>query len=97
MVSPRLLPGARLVRAFNSVNFNSLRTQAHRAGEKIAIPLAADDAGALQFATRLVVDAGFEPLVVGGLARAKEFDSGTPVFAKALTARELRSALGISS
>ena len=44
----------------------------------------------------MVQDAGFEPVVVGGLARAKEFDVGTPVFGKALTASELRKILGIS-
>jgi hypothetical protein len=43
-----------------------------------------------------VQEAGFEPVVVGGLARAKEFDVGTPVFGKALTARELRSMLGLA-
>ena len=54
VVSAECLPGVRLVRAFNSVGFNALRGEAHRAGEKIAIPLAADDAGALAAAVRLV-------------------------------------------
>jgi hypothetical protein len=34
--------------------------------------------------------------VVGGLARAKEFDVGTPIFGKAVTAKELRTILGLS-
>jgi 8-hydroxy-5-deazaflavin:NADPH oxidoreductase len=97
VASPQLLPGARLVRAFNSVGYTSLQSQAHRAGEKVAIPLAGDDAQALQTAARLVQDAGFEPVTVGSLARAKEFDAGTPVFGKALTAAELRRGLGIKS
>jgi predicted dinucleotide-binding enzyme len=96
VASPQLLPGARLVRAFNSVGYTSLQSQAHRAGEKVAIPLAGDDAQALQTAARLVQDAGFEPVTVGSLARAKEFDAGTPVFGKALTAAELRRGLGIN-
>jgi predicted dinucleotide-binding enzyme len=93
--SPRLLPGARLVRAFNSVGSASLQSEAHRPGERIAIPLAADDPVALQTAARLVRDAGFEPVAVGPLARAKEFDPGTAVFGRALTAAELRRGLGI--
>ena len=97
VASAELLPGVRLVRAFNCVGWNSMRTEAHRAGEKLAIPLAADDQGALKVAIGLVQDAGFEPVVVGGLARAKEFDVGTPIFGKAVTAKELRSMLGISS
>jgi predicted dinucleotide-binding enzyme len=95
VASPRLLPGARLVRAFNSVGYTSLQSEAHRSGERIAIPLAADDAAALQTAARLVQDAGFEPVTVGALARAKEFDPGSPVFGRALTAAELRRGLGI--
>jgi predicted dinucleotide-binding enzyme len=97
VTSPQYLPGARLVRAFNSVGYNSLRSEAHRADPKIAIPLAADDAIALKIAVGLVQEAGFEPVVVGGLASAKSFDAGTPVFAKALTAVELRRGLGMSS
>jgi len=95
VASPRFLPGARLVRAFNSVGHASLQSGAHRSGERIAIPLAADDAVALQTAARLVRDAGFEPVAVGPLARAKEFDPGSPVFGRAMTAAELRRGLGI--
>jgi hypothetical protein len=97
VASAEFLPGVRLVRAFNCVGYNSMRSEAHRAGERLAIPLAADDEAALKIAIRLVQDAGFEPVVVGPLARAKEFDVGTPVFGRALTARELRKVLGIGS
>ena len=97
IASVEFLPGVRLVRAFNCVGYTSMRSEAHRAGERLAIPLAADDAAALEIAIRLVRDAGFEPVVVGALARAKEFDVGTPVFGRALTARELRKVLGIGS
>jgi len=96
IASPQFLPGARLVRAFNSVGYARLQSEAHRAGERVAIPLAADDAVALQTAVRLVQDAGFEPVVVGPLARAKEFDTGMPVYGKALTAAELRRGLGLN-
>jgi len=33
------------------------------------------------------------PVIVGGLSRAREFDTGTPVYVKGLTARQLREAL----
>jgi predicted dinucleotide-binding enzyme len=88
-------PGVRLVRAFNSLPHWELESEAHRAGEKAAIPLAADDAGALRIAERLVRDAGFDPVFVGPLSRAREFDVGTAVFGRAHTARELREALGL--
>jgi len=97
VASPQFLPGARLVRAFNCVGYTSMKSEAHRAGEKLGIPLAGDDPAALKVAVRLVEDAGFEPVVVGGLARAKDFDAGTPIFGKAMTAAEVRRTLGISS
>ena len=96
VASAELLPGARLVRAFNSVGYGKLQAEHHRDGDRIAIPLAADDKHALEVAMRLVRDAGFEPVVVGGLATAKTFDVGTPVFGKALTTDELRKALNIA-
>src|SRR5262249_33684120 len=70
VASAELLPGARLVRAFNSVGYGKLQSENHRAGDRVAIPLAGDDGGALDVAKKLVTDAGFEPVVVGGLASA---------------------------
>jgi hypothetical protein len=93
--SAEFLPGVRLVRAFTSVPHAALRDDAHRAGERVAVPLAGDDAQAIAVAERLVRDAGFEPVVVGGLARARDFDVGTAVFGRAMTAAELRRALGL--
>jgi 8-hydroxy-5-deazaflavin:NADPH oxidoreductase len=95
VADPQFLPGVRLVRAFNAINSGDLASDAHRAGEPIAIPLAGDDAAALEVAQRLVRDAGFEPVVVGPLSRAREFDVGTPVYTRLLTAPQLRAALGL--
>ena len=95
VASAQFLPGARLVRAFNAINAGDLRREAHRSGTSIAIPLAGDDPQALEVAQRLVRDAGFEPVVVGPLARAREFDVGTSVYTRLLTAAQLRQALGL--
>ncbi|HEX8108708.1 MAG TPA: NADPH-dependent F420 reductase [Kofleriaceae bacterium] len=96
VADPEFLPGTRLVRAFNAINAGSLAGEAHRKPPLVGIPLAGDDAEALRVAQRLVTDAGFDPVVVGGLARARDFDVGTPVYTKLLTAAELRKALGPS-
>ncbi len=95
VASAEFLPGVRLVRAFNAISYLSLRSEAHRPGEPVAIPIAGDDERALTMAKRLVRDAGFEPVLVGPLARAKLFDVGTPVYTRLLTARELRARLGM--
>jgi 8-hydroxy-5-deazaflavin:NADPH oxidoreductase len=93
--SPRLLPGVRLVRAFNAIGYRDLEKLAHRSGEAVAIPLAGDDPGALAIAAQLVKDAGFTPVVVGGLSRAREFDVGTAPYGRVLSAAELRQTLGL--
>ena len=95
VASAEYLPGVHLVRAFSSVPHTAVQGEAHRSGERVGVPLAADDAAALKLAERLVRDAGFEPVVVGGLARARDFDVGTAAFGRAMTARELRQALGL--
>jgi len=89
------LPGTRLVRAFNAIRFDDLAADAHHPGELIGIELAADDPQALAVAKQLVTDAGYEPVVVGGLATAKKFDTGTPVYPKAIPASQLRTMLGV--
>lgn len=95
VADPKFLPGTRLVRAFNAINAGDLASEAHRKGEAFAIPLAGDDTQALAMAERLVRDAGFAPVVVGGLARAREFDVGTAVYTRLMTAPQLREALGL--
>jgi predicted dinucleotide-binding enzyme len=91
--SAAFLPGVRLVRAFNAIGADDLGRLGHRKPDLVAIPLAGDDAKALEIASALVRDAGFEPVIVGGLDRAREFDVGTPVYTVVMSAAELRKAL----
>ena len=83
------------MRAFNSMSVSYFVKEAHRAGDPMAIPIAGDDAHALQIASQLVRDAGFEPVAVP-LARAQEFAQGGPIYGQQLTARELRHRFGIT-
>jgi 8-hydroxy-5-deazaflavin:NADPH oxidoreductase len=95
VTSKEYLPGVRLVRAFNAISEKNLKNDGNRKEGRWAIPLASDDAEALKVAQRLVRDAGFDPVVVGGLARAREFDVGTDVYTELLSAKQLREALGL--
>jgi len=95
VASAEYLPGTRLVRAFNAINSGPLANEAFHEPEKLGIPLAADDAAALKIAAQLVTDAGFDPVPVGNLSRAREFDYGTPVYVRGMTAAELRQKLGL--
>lgn len=93
LAAAQYFPGTRLVKAFNTLAAGMLTNGANRQGERIGVPLAGDDAEALRIASILVNDAGFEPVVVGPLARAKEFDRGTPVWVTGMTAAQVREAL----
>jgi len=93
VASAEYLPGVRLVRAFNAINSGPLLREGFRKPERLGIPLAASDPEAMKVAAQLVSDAGFDPVPVGDLSRAREFDYGTPVYVRGMTAGELRKAL----
>lgn len=78
IVSARLLPGARIVRAFNAVGAARMG-QVHETPGKVGMPIAGDDKQAIEITSRLVRDIGFEPVVVGGLAMGKYLMPGTPL------------------
>jgi len=84
-------PGARWVKAFNTVYFKVLEREAHRDKDRVGIPLAGDDRQALDTAARLVSDAGFDPVIVGPLARGREFEPGTPPYNTGMSGRDLRN------
>jgi 8-hydroxy-5-deazaflavin:NADPH oxidoreductase len=88
-----LLPGARVVRAFNSWGYSVMAREANRPAPRMAIPVAADDAAALKLGMQLVADAGFDPVAAGSLAASKAFDLGSSVSGRVLTAAEMRQAL----
>lgn len=89
-------PGARVVKAFNSVNFKTLQAEANRGEDRIGIPVAGDDPAAVATAERLVRDAGFTPVAIGGLAEGKRVQPGSPVYNTGMRASELARALGAS-
>ena len=89
------LPGARLVRAFNSVWDKTLAREAHRTPPQVGVPLAADDRDAMEIVAGLVRDAGFDPVLVGPLSRAREFDVGAPVYNTSMSGPEVRQALSL--
>lgn len=87
-------PEARVVKAFNTLAAGMLE-EAHRPGELIGVPVAGDDEEARQIVATLVRDAGFEPVIVGDLERAEDFDRGTPVWVTGMTADEIRETMDL--
>jgi len=92
--SAAMFPGSRWVKAFNTVYFKVLEREAHRDGDRVGIPLASDDANALEVAAGLVRDAGFEPVIVGALARGKEFEPNTRSYNTGMSATDLKALFG---
>ena len=76
LASAELLPGARIVRAFNAIGYGRLQDAGAR---NTGMPIAGDDAKALEVASGLARELGFEPVVVGGLAMGKYLMPGTPL------------------
>ena len=72
-----LLPGALIVRAFNAVGAARMAS-AHENPGKIGMPMAGDKK-AIEVASPLVREAGFVPVVVGGLDMGKYLMPGTPL------------------
>lgn len=73
-----LLPGAKLVRAFNAIGAGRL-SQIHAQAERVAMPMAGNDAAALDLASKLVREIGLEPVVIGSLAMGRFLIPGTPL------------------
>ena len=92
-----MFPDVRWVKAFNTVYFKTLESEAHRSGDQVGIPLASDDRAALDVAAQLVRDAGFDPVIAGPLARGKEFEPDTPVYNTGMSGPEVRKALALPS
>jgi predicted dinucleotide-binding enzyme len=78
LASAELLPGARLVRAFNAIGASQMG-EAHKQPGRVGMPIASDDAGAIEIASGLIRDIGYEPVPVGGLAVGKYLMPGTPL------------------
>jgi 8-hydroxy-5-deazaflavin:NADPH oxidoreductase len=78
LASAELLPGARIVRAFNAVGYTRMGT-AHEQPGRIGMPIAGDDREAVEIASRLIRDIGYEPVLIGGLEMGKYLMPGTPL------------------
>jgi 8-hydroxy-5-deazaflavin:NADPH oxidoreductase len=96
LTSAKLLPDTHLVRAFSAVDATQVEASFKHEREKLGVPLAGDDAEAVEIAAQLVRDAGCEPVIVGNLAACKSFDRDGPGWRANTSAPNLRHLLGLS-
>jgi 8-hydroxy-5-deazaflavin:NADPH oxidoreductase len=97
----RRLPGARLVKAFNTIFWEHLARQSRPEvpmAERRAIPLAGDDADAKAVVARLIEEIGFAPVDTGGLREGgRRQQPGTPLYNRDLTQRDALALLRVPS
>ncbi len=88
LASRELLPGARIVRAFNAIGAARMGAAYQEPG-KVGMPIASDDAEAIEVASRLIREVGYEPVLIGGLEMGKHLMPGTAL-AGERSAEEIR-------
>ncbi len=89
------LPDARVVKAFNAMYYETLRTEGNRSGEdRLVLFIAGDDEKAKAVVSRLIEEIGFEPVDTGSLGdggRKQQRDS--PIYNNPMTAEQARETL----
>jgi 8-hydroxy-5-deazaflavin:NADPH oxidoreductase len=78
-----LLPGAMVVKAFNTIQYQRLVDESRpdrAAEERLAIPIAGDDGDAKQTVSDLIDQIGFTAVDAGALADSRRLQPGSPVF-----------------
>ena len=84
------LPGARVVKAFNTILWKRLESEAG-----LAIFYAADDDAAGETVAQLIREAGFAPVKSGGLREGgRRQEPGSDIYNKPLSEDEARTAIG---
>ena len=91
------LPGARLVKAFNTIYYRHLATLGNTSlplEERYAIFVAGDDAEAKQTVSKLIEEIGFASVDTGGLVEGgRRQQPGSPIYNHPMTAQEARRIL----
>jgi len=93
----RFLPGARIVKAFNTMYFETLGANGEPGrpvDERLALFVAGDDADANAIVSRLIEEIGFAPVDTGSLRDGGRLQQpGSPIYNKPMTARDARAAV----
>ena len=90
------LPGARIVKAFNTMNFETLRTEGKPSDpNRLVIFVAGDDTDANATVSRLIEEIGFAALETGSLRDGgRRQEPGTSIYNKPMTVDRARAVLG---
>jgi predicted dinucleotide-binding enzyme len=87
----RLMPGVKIVRGFNSTGAARFADPALPSGGRPGVAMVGEDAKALELATTLARDIGFEPVVIGPLSLGRYLYRPSTYFTGVQTADEIRA------
>ena len=91
------LPGARIVKAFNTIYWKTLAAEGRRdkdPEERLVIFVASDDVRAKSVVSQLIEDIGFAPVDTGSLREGgRRQQPGTELYNRPITLREARELL----
>jgi predicted dinucleotide-binding enzyme len=91
-----LVPGARVVKAFNTIYYKRLAGDGKPKGEKgrLAIPVASDDAAAKRVVMDLIDEIGFDPVDNGGLIEGgRKQQPGSTIYNEPIGAEKMKAEL----
>ena len=89
-----LFPGAKTVKAFNSVRDRVFADQAFKKGdERIAVQICSDDEQAKETVKQLIEDIGFAPQDLGNLSQGVLFEPDAPLYDQNLKINEAEKLL----
>ncbi len=89
------LPGARLVKAFNTMYFQTLATEGKESEvDRLVLFVAGDDEEAKSTVSQLIREIGFSPVDTGSLKEGgRRQQPGSPIYNKPLTTNQAQEAL----
>jgi predicted dinucleotide-binding enzyme len=91
-----LVPGARIVKAFNTIFYKRLATEGKPDGTngRLAIPVASDDPAAKRVVMDLIDEIGFDAVDNGGLVEGgRKQQPGSPIYNEPLGSKEMKAQL----
>ena len=91
-----LVPGAQLVKAFNTLNYKRLASEGkpHGSKDRLAIFIAGDDAHAKSVVAKLIDEIGFDAIDTGSLADGgRKQQPGSKIYNVTLTSRDAKETL----
>lgn len=95
-LTARHFPEARIVKAFNTIWWRRLRSEGKPAGapDRLAIPVAGDDAAAKAVVSMLIDELGFDAVDTGSLAGGGRLQQpGSEIYDEPLTAAQVKATL----